>query len=68
MILAEPWYSALDGTSFQVLFVSVGAVKVKTGEVEEALSSGTSCLIPASLLDVEITPDANTEVIRVTVP
>lgn len=58
-----------DGKTFQVLFVASGAVRIGWDESEEAMSAGTSCLVPAALREYTIEPvESPAEVLCITVP
>ena len=69
LVLAEPWTARGDGSTFQVLFVATGRVRVEAGGGIEVLEPGTSCLLPAALRECVIRPvNSTAEVLRTTVP
>lgn len=67
--LTEPEAIAGAGRAFVVLFVARGEVDVAWPGGSEHVTAGTSCLIPAALEGVTITPtQEETEVIHITLP
>ncbi|MCK4306206.1 MAG: class I mannose-6-phosphate isomerase [Candidatus Eisenbacteria sp.] len=55
-ILQEPLRCENDGRSFRILFVDSGTVTVESPGVSVELKPGTSCLLPAALREVSLTP------------
>lgn len=59
--LESPETVALDGTTFQALFVAEGSVRVEWGEGRAIrLACGRSCLVPAALPAYALTPEGDT--------
>ncbi|HHU14615.1 MAG: class I mannose-6-phosphate isomerase [Kiritimatiellae bacterium] len=56
--LAEPLDVTMDGLSFHVLFVTVGAVAVSAGGERVLLRAGQSALVPAAADVYHMEPDA----------
>lgn len=52
----DPWPSAHDGQSFQILFCAEGSVCLQWEEGQLTLSPGTTCLIPACVTAYTVTP------------
>ena len=61
---AEP--VALDGSSFQALFVLAGRAEASAGGMTVSLSAGTSCLIPAAAGSFTLRPVAGEATLLVT--
>ncbi len=67
--LAAPWTIEGDGGSFQVLFVSDGAVALSWDGQSSLLERGRVVLVPAALRRVVVQPaNGPGEVLRITVP
>ncbi len=67
--LTEPEAISGAGRAFVVLFVARGEVDVAWPGGSEHVTAGTSCLIPAALEGVTLTPTKDdTEVIHITLP
>jgi len=54
--ITEPLELALDGRAFRVLSVIEGSADVATAGITETLAPGSSCLLPACLSKVRISP------------
>ena len=58
-----------DGKSFAVLFIASGRVLVESGGAGDVLVPGSTCLVPASLVNCVLKPlEGAVEVLRVTAP
>ena len=56
MKLDGPVAWPVDPKSFEVIFVESGTVDIRSNDETVQRSAGTSCLLPAGLLDVNVTP------------
>lgn len=64
--LSTPCRIALDGSTFQALFVTAGSVTVSAGGESLALPAGASALIPADAAEYTLTPDIASTVLVTT--
>ncbi|MBU0678138.1 MAG: class I mannose-6-phosphate isomerase [Verrucomicrobia bacterium] len=61
------WEDECDGSTFHVLFVAEGEVRLKAGQFDETIAAGTSCLLPSVLGDYS-GASAGAVLLRVSLP
>jgi mannose-6-phosphate isomerase len=67
--LTAPLPCRNDGTSFHILFVTTGNVKVEGRDFAEPIGAGTTCLLPAAIAEYALAPSApHAELLRIRVP
>lgn len=67
LVICESWLLLTHHTSFQVLFVAEGRVRIRVDAEVEDLGPGSTCLIPAAVMSYELVPQVRpTEIVRVT--
>ena len=67
--LADPSSCRHDGSTFSALFVIDGQLQISSEGVEELLTAGSSCLLPAAVPEILLDPvDGPATFLRVTLP
>ena len=64
--LRRPMTLAGSERTFSILFVAEGAVTVTGGGEAARLGHGTSCLVPAAVASVDLLPESESRVVKIT--